>query len=127
MLFLRWLGTLDSRYMRGEGGLATLIEIGVERAMGFQNLAHFVYCCEGIPNEERFATKPKIAPWVSSPEEPSSSLKKAIESTLRHFVTIATDRQYNQGFRTIEKKVAPVEFIFIGAYLGLGSEPMSDC
>lgn len=100
--------------MHSEGGLASLINVETKRARDFQNLAHLVYCCEGVPEEERFATSAKITPWVDKEEAPSKKFEKAIEHTLRDFVSLATDKRYNQAFRTIDKKVAPVEFIFIG-------------
>ncbi|KAJ3541922.1 hypothetical protein NMY22_g3705 [Coprinellus aureogranulatus] len=121
-----WLSGLENQYIHNEGGLASLIRLEVKRGRDFQNLAHMVFCCEGLPFEERFATSHKVTPWMNREEAPSSSLKKAVEHTLRDFVTIATDKRYNQGFRTIEKKVAPVEFIFIGVLLfQLREEPNS--
>ncbi|KAF5333571.1 hypothetical protein D9611_002455 [Ephemerocybe angulata] len=112
-----WLGALEQRFLLIKGGLLELIDLDTGRARAYQNLANLAYTCEGLPNEERFATSGKISQWVATSPAPSKQLKRTVEDSLQTFISIAADKAHNQAFRTIDKKVAPVEFIFIGVLL----------
>lgn len=97
-----------------EGGLQEFVEFDQKRGRLYQNLAHLVYCIEGLPDERRFATAAKVTAWINSPEPVPKHLERLAESTLREFLAIASDKKHSQAFEKIKQRVAPVEFIFIG-------------
>lgn len=74
-----------------------------------------MYCIEGLPNERRFATAAKVTTWINGPEPVSKELDRLVDGTLTDFLKIASDEKHNQAFAKIKQRVAPVEFIFIGA------------
>ncbi|RXW24701.1 hypothetical protein EST38_g1138 [Candolleomyces aberdarensis] len=100
-----------------EGGLQDYVEFDQKRGRLYQNLAHLVYCVEGLPDERRFATSAKVTAWINRPEPVSKQLKSMVDSTLTEFLKIASDEKHNQAFDKIKQRVAPVEFIFIGVLL----------
>lgn len=52
--------------------------------------------------------------WLSRVDPPSPSFKHEIEEVLREFWNIAANPELNAGLKKIGKRLAPVEFIFIG-------------
>jgi hypothetical protein len=45
---------------------------------------------------------------------PDISLKKLVGETLETFIVIAGDDRWNSGFKKIEERVSPIEFVMIG-------------
>ncbi|KAF8663365.1 hypothetical protein AX16_000941 [Volvariella volvacea WC 439] len=111
-----WIGELESRHVAVEGGLSHVLEWDTKRGRDFQNLAHLVYCCDGVENE-CLPTAQKVDQWLSRVDPPGAQFKADIELVLRQFWNIASDRNLNYAFKRIDKRIAPVEFVFIGVLL----------
>ena len=91
----------------------------MKRGRDFQSLAQLVYCCDNYP-EHSTPTAQKMEQWVSRAQAPSPAFKTAIGNVLTKFWYLADSPEYNQAFKNIHKRVAPIEFVFIG---GSYSEP----
>ncbi|KAF9485282.1 hypothetical protein BDN70DRAFT_871293 [Pholiota conissans] len=111
-----WISNLEARHVRVEAGLAQKLDWDVTRGRDFQNLAHMVYCCCNYP-EEFLPTAQKIEKWIARVDPPGQQFQEDIENVLRRLWVIASTPPLNEGFKKIEKRVAPVEFVFIGVLL----------
>lgn len=109
----RWLSELESRHVTVENGLSHVLEWDTKRGRDYQNLAHFIFCCDRLPVED-LPTPQKLEVWLSREYPPTESFKKDIEAVLMDFWNMATDKSLNEAFRLINKRIAPVEFVFIG-------------
>lgn len=99
--------------MTVENGLSHVLEWDTKRGRDYQNLAHFIFCCDRLPAED-LPTPHKLEVWLSREDPPTESFKNDIEAVLTDFWNMATDRSLNEAFRVINKRIAPVEFVFIG-------------
>jgi len=61
-----------------------------------------------------FAT---LSKFLDQETVPSKTLQKDMEDTMAKFTEIATTERLRFGFSTIQHKVAPVEFVYIGQFL----------
>ncbi|TFK43458.1 hypothetical protein BDQ12DRAFT_675017 [Crucibulum laeve] len=112
----QWIAELEAKHVMIEGGLSDVIEWDTSRGRNFQNLAYLVFCCDGI-SDEVIPTAPKIEKWLTRDGIPEEPFKSDIESTLRKYWKTATTRALNKGFKEIQARLAPIEFIFIGVLL----------
>ncbi|KAI0064940.1 hypothetical protein BV25DRAFT_209730 [Artomyces pyxidatus] len=110
-----WVNNLDNRYVSIENGLADIIDFDQTRGRKFQNLAHMVYCCDGIP-DERVPTPGKVEKWLSDGKDFLNTFKTRVVDVLTKIWRMASDVQYNHGF-VMKPKVAPIEFVYIGVLL----------
>ncbi|KAK2466267.1 hypothetical protein APHAL10511_001909 [Amanita phalloides] len=108
-----WISELEMRHVSVDGGLSSRFEWDTKRGRDFQNIAHFVYCCDGLPNEY-LPTTQKLEKWLARVDPPGEQFKNEIDDTLRELWMIAKEKQHNKGFTAIGKRLAPVEFVFIG-------------
>ncbi|KAF8640100.1 hypothetical protein AX17_001338 [Amanita inopinata Kibby_2008] len=113
-----WISQLETKFVTVEDGLGSKFEWDTKRGRDFQNIAHFVYCCDALPDEQ-LPTTQKLEKWLSRVDAPGDQFKSAIDSALREMWCIAEDSQLNKGFTAIGKRLAPVEFVFIGVLLFL--------
>ena len=106
---------MERKHIDVEGGLQDVLQWDVARGRDFQNIAHMVYCCEGLPLQ-RLPTAQKIETWISrcSDEGPGEQFKQDIEDALRTLWLLATTPEHSDAFLKVDKRLAPVEFIFIG-------------
>ncbi|KZT68263.1 hypothetical protein DAEQUDRAFT_728072 [Daedalea quercina L-15889] len=111
-----FVGELDARYINCDNGLTTIIDVDMKRGRDFQTLAQFVYCCRFYP-EPVVPTAQKMEQWVSNGEEPEGWFKTALKEALTKFWHIGYSKTLNYGFTQIQKRVAPIEFVFIGVIL----------
>lgn len=116
----RWISLLEEKHISIEDGLSTKINFDTSNARDFQNIAGMVFCCHGLPNEP-VPTSSQVQKWLSTQEIPPEQFKNEIEDVLRTMWVIGSEGAFNEGFVNIEKKVAPIEFIFIGEYTSLYS------
>ncbi|KAH9830711.1 uncharacterized protein C8Q71DRAFT_883466 [Rhodofomes roseus] len=107
---------LDDRYINCDNGLTTIIDVDMKRGRDFQTLAQFVFCCKLYP-ERAVPTAQKMEQFVASMEPPESWFKTALKEALTKFWHIGSSKRLNYGFSSIQKRVAPVEFVFIGVIL----------
>ena len=108
-----WISDLSRRMLTSEGGLQSKVEVEFGRGRDFQVLASLIYCCESIPSRA-LANSSKLEAFLSRMDEPRAEFKKRIEDVLTTFWHIADRPELNAAFTSIKKRVAPVEFVFIG-------------
>jgi len=111
-----WITQLEARHVAVDGGLSEVLEWDTKRGRDFQNIAHMVFCCDGLP-DELLPTAQKIEKWISRADKPPEQFKADIEEVLTAFWRVASNNKYNEGFTKITQRIAPVEFIFIGVLL----------
>ncbi|KAJ7781155.1 hypothetical protein B0H16DRAFT_1497258 [Mycena metata] len=112
----RWIARLEGRHISIEGGLSQVLNWDTQRGRDFQNVAHFVYCCDGYP-DQNVPTAAKMEKWLSRVDPPGEQFKRDIDNALSEFGRIATDPALNMGFSKVSKRIAPVEFVFIGVLI----------
>ena len=108
-----FISELDARYINCDNGLTTIIDVDMRRGRDFQTLAQFVHCCWFYP-ERVMPTSAKMEQWLSKHEEPSNVFKTAMREALAKFWHIGFSKQLNYPFTRIQKRVAPIEFVFTG-------------
>ncbi|KAF8974486.1 hypothetical protein BDZ97DRAFT_1911665 [Flammula alnicola] len=111
-----WIAHLEEKHVAIEDGLAEKLAWDISRGRDFQNIAHMVFCCDGLP-DELLPTAQKIEKWISRVDKPPAQFQEDMETVLRTLWVIASNSKYNEGFIKIPQRVAPVEFIFIGVLL----------
>ncbi|KAI6000605.1 hypothetical protein EDD15DRAFT_2193192 [Pisolithus albus] len=111
-----WIADLHTRHVNAEGALAQVLEWDTKRGRDFQCIAQMVYCCDSLP-EHALPTAQKLERWLSRIDKPSQSFKTRISNTLDAFWNVATVDHLNAAFKQVDKRVAPVEFVFIGTLL----------
>jgi hypothetical protein len=109
-----WVSELETKHVICDGGLAQVLEWDTKRGRDFQCLAHFVYCCEGFPDQHLLPTAAKMEKWLTREDSPTHGFKVTINDVLTMFYYIASTPKFNKGFKLIDKRLAPVEFVFIG-------------
>ena len=75
-----------------------------------------VYCCDLLP-EHALPTASKLEKWLARVDKPSQEFKNDIGDVLNAFGYIAMTPELNAAFEKVDKRVAPVEFVFIGAHM----------
>ncbi|KAJ7665540.1 hypothetical protein B0H17DRAFT_1143428 [Mycena rosella] len=55
-----WITQLEHRHISIDGGLSETLHWDTKRGREFQNVAQFVYCCDGYPDSENVPTAPKM-------------------------------------------------------------------
>lgn len=108
-----WIAELETRHVNSENGLAHVLEWDTKRGRDFQCLAQLVYCCDLLP-DHALPTAQKLEKWLARVDNPNHNFKTHINDVLTVFWHIATSPELNAGFVQVEKRVAPVEFVFIG-------------
>ncbi|OBZ67046.1 hypothetical protein A0H81_12868 [Grifola frondosa] len=111
-----FISDLDARFVCSDDGLTTVIDVDMKRGRNFQSLAQLVYCCDGYP-EQLVPTPQKMEQWILNMNPPIQTFKTAIYDILTAFWHIAATPELNVGFTKIQKRVAPIEFVFIGVLL----------
>ena len=107
---------LEKTHLMIEGGLVDHIAFDDSRGRAFQNTAQLVYCCAGLPAAQRIPTAHRLEKWLTSPDErPSASFQDAMTAVLGRLWELACDSELDAPFRRFKAKVAPVEFVYIGA------------
>jgi len=112
----QWISQLESKHIGHEEGLAEKLDWDTKRGRDFQNVAHMVFCCDGLP-DEGLPTAQKIEKWMNREDDPTRQFQDDIDDVLRCLWVLATESKYNEGFVKIPQRIAPVEFIFIGVLL----------
>lgn len=112
-IWQRWIAQLEDQHVAVDGGLSYVLEWDTKRGRDFQDIAHMVFCCDGLP-DELLPTAQKMEKWISRVDNPPAQFKINIEEVLTAFWRIASNKRYNEAFTKITQRLAPVEFIFIG-------------
>lgn len=109
-----WVLRLDRTYVTIENGLVDYIDVATTRARTFYNIAIFVFCCYQLPARPH-PTASALEKFLRDAPNPEPDFKRKIDYALQMFLQIASDEKYGHiAFKEINKKVAPVEFVFIG-------------
>ncbi|KAF8844680.1 hypothetical protein BDN67DRAFT_894469 [Paxillus ammoniavirescens] len=111
-----WISDLELRHVNTEGGLAEVLEWDTKRGRDFQCIAQLVYCCDSLP-EHALPTAQKLEKWLLGSNKPNQAFKAQINDVLTEFGYIAMTPGLNAAFEQVDKRVAPVEFVFIGTLL----------
>ncbi|KAF4602039.1 hypothetical protein EYR40_005240 [Pleurotus pulmonarius] len=118
-----WISSLESKHVHIENGLRDLFQWDVARGRDFQNIAHLIYCCDKLETEGRqeVPTATKIDQWLRRTDEPDPRFQRQINNVL-DFMTYLAGKDAKRdglvnGFTAMGKRVAPVEFVFIGVLL----------
>lgn len=114
LLHTRWILELESRHVSVDGGLSQVLEWDTKRGRNFQNIAFMVCCCDGLPDNEHIPTAQKVEKWLCRVDRPTEQFKLEIEGVLKEFWNIAANPDLDAGFKKIGRRIAPVEFIFVG-------------
>lgn len=110
-----WVLRLDRTYVTIENGLVDYIDIATNRARTFYNVAILVFCCHALPATRLQPTASTLEKFLRDTPSPEPDFKRKIDHALQMFLQIASDVKYGQiAFKATNKKVAPVEFVFIG-------------
>ena len=73
-----------------------------------------IFCCFKVEDRPVPLTN-SLSKWLQAQQSPPDELfKSKMEDVLRTMWVLGSDDQFNEGFIKIEKKVAPIEFVFIG-------------
>lgn len=110
-----WISDLDTRYINNDDGITDIVDVDMKRGRDFQSLAQLVYCCDAYP-EHAIPTAQKMEQWLVRMDLPNPAFKTAVNDVLTEFWYIAHTPRLAQAFTKIQKRVAPVEFVFIGAF-----------
>ncbi|KAF9244925.1 hypothetical protein BU15DRAFT_85765 [Melanogaster broomeanus] len=111
-----WIGDLETRHVNCEGGLGEVLLWDTKRGRDFQCIAQLVYCCHSLP-DHALPTAHKLEKWLSRGDKPNQAFKTQINDVLTEFGYIAMTPELNAAFTKVDKRVAPVEFVFIGTLL----------
>ena len=107
---------LEKTHLTIDGGLIDKISFDDSRGRAFQNIAQLVYCCAGLPATQRIPTAAKLEKWLTSQDErPSAAFTYAMADVLGRLWELAGSEELDAPFRKFKAKVAPVEFVYIGA------------
>ncbi|KAJ7276480.1 hypothetical protein B0H12DRAFT_1249152 [Mycena haematopus] len=114
-----WISKLESSYIcESAQGLSTKLHWDTKRGREWQNVAHFVYCCDGYPESENVPTQQKMDKWLSRVDSPGEQFKQEIDEALAEFVDIASDPALHKiAFTKNPNRIAPIEFVFIGVLI----------
>ncbi|KAF7355389.1 hypothetical protein MSAN_01455600 [Mycena sanguinolenta] len=105
-------------YATVEEGLSTKLSLSAARGREWQNVAHFVYCCDGYPESENVPTPQKMDKWLSRVDPPGQQFKQEIDGALAEFLDIASDKAAHKiAFANNQNRIAPIEFVFIGVLI----------
>jgi hypothetical protein len=80
-----------------------------------QCLANLIYCCYGHP-QQLMPTAQKLDSWLTRADPPPQAFRGTINEVLTTFYYFAKTAPYNKAFKSIDKRLAPVEFVFIGMH-----------
>jgi len=75
-----------------------------------------VFCCDLLP-EHGLPTAAKLEKWLSRVDKPNQVFMNNIGEVLNEFGYIATTPKLDVAFEQVDKRVAPVEFVFIGTVM----------
>ncbi|KAG2132009.1 uncharacterized protein EDB93DRAFT_1311159 [Suillus bovinus] len=112
-----WISDLELRHVNVDNkGLASVLEWDTTRGRDFQCIAQLIYCCDGLP-DRLLPTAQKLEKWLKRVDNPPPTFMTQINDVLSEFWHIATKNELNAAFTEVDKRVAPVEFVFVGVIL----------
>ncbi|KAG0706125.1 hypothetical protein DFH29DRAFT_980605 [Suillus ampliporus] len=112
-----WIADLELRHVNVDNkGLGSVLEWDTTRGRDFQCIAQLIYCCDGLP-EQQLPTTQKLERWLKRVDNPLPTFVTQINDVLSEFWHIATTPGLDIAFTQVDKRVAPVEFVFVGVIL----------
>jgi len=114
-----WIRRLEAQHVTVTGGLVEHITFETSRGRSFLNIAFMAWLCEGYPGQTPTPTFSPLTKWLDALDEPSKHSKVAVDDALRTLGEIAQDPGCKKSLKQLQdkKRIAPVEFIFIGILL----------
>jgi len=111
-----WICSLETKHVLSDGGLSAILHWDTSRGRDFQCIAQMVYCCDGLP-DYLLPTAQKLEKWLVRVDPPSESFMSRVDKALSEIWYLASTKNLDKGLKQFEKRVAPVEFVFIGVLL----------
>ncbi|KZT26782.1 hypothetical protein NEOLEDRAFT_1240835 [Neolentinus lepideus HHB14362 ss-1] len=99
--------------------LRAYVDFSTSRGRPFVNVSYLAYVLEGLEEHERWhPTRDQVKDWISRSEDIRESVKADLEIALQRMQEVAANPTFSKdaGFN-MERKVAPIEFIFIGVLM----------
>ncbi|KZW00288.1 hypothetical protein EXIGLDRAFT_168145 [Exidia glandulosa HHB12029] len=109
---VRWINSLQKKYVAESTGLTNCITWSIGRGKDFECIARSIYTIANMP-KHIFPGQQPLSRWLKVSPDPCLEFKQGICETLDSFVYLASDDRYNDAFTSIKERVAPVEFVFI--------------
>jgi len=108
--------TLVTQHVTPDNGLQEKLPWDTKRGRSFQNVALLVYCCENVEDEVIPSVATRVEDWIRTDEPPPDRFKKKINTVFNDLWALAADEKHSKIFEYRKKRVAPVEFVFMGMY-----------
>jgi len=112
----QWIASLEQKHVLSDGGLSAILDWDTSRGRDFQCIAQMVYCCDGLP-DYLLPTAQKLEKWLVRVDPPTESFMSRVDKALSEFWYLASNKGFDKGLKGFDKRVAPVEFVFIGVLL----------
>jgi hypothetical protein len=112
----QWIASLEQKHVLSDGGLSAILDWDTSRGRDFQCIAQMVYCCDGLP-DYLLPTAQKLEKWLVRVDPPTESFMSRVDKALSEFWYLASNKGFDKGLKGFDKRVAPVEFVFIGTSL----------
>jgi hypothetical protein len=115
---------LEKTHVTINGSLINLIDIDDTCGHAFHNTRLLMCYCVGLPAAPHIPSATKLKKWLMAPDEwPSAMFKEAMAAALDHLWELACGEELDAPFHRFKAKVAPIEFVYIGALRPLPSHP----
>jgi hypothetical protein len=108
------INELCDRYVKGRGKRPVILDWNTQRARDFEGLATVAHLIVEYP-ERPNPTAAHLKYWLDSASEPEARLRPDLIRIMDEFWRIAKNKKLNVAFTGMKQKVAPLEFIMIGA------------
>ncbi|THH32294.1 hypothetical protein EUX98_g1899 [Antrodiella citrinella] len=129
-----WITELHHTYLTRRGaedlvkygeGIADTIDVQLKRAQAFQMIAQMAFFADGVEMQKSYSVA-KLGAWLKGDEPLLEDYKDQIESVLEKFKELCMSQAFSYGFSRIAKRVAPIEFVFIGIIIYLLNDISDD-
>lgn len=84
-----------------------------DRGVAWQNVANLIYLVESWPKERYGLSATHLNPWIKNPNPVEEHLKRKVDKVFNIYVEIL-HRYKHLAIDSVKKRLAPVEFSFIG-------------
>jgi len=109
-----WIDELERKHVEIEGGLSQWLPFDQSRGKAHHNIMIMIQCCENYPDEITSFGMSTLTRWLET-SVPGRGFKGDMENVLVDLWSIASNEELNYPFTGFGRRVAPVEFVFIGA------------
>jgi len=111
-----WINVLQKKYVTEDDGFSAHMKWDIARGRDFECLARACYLISNLPAHTMPGEK-KLHKWLVETPVPSIDFKQQVHGVFDDFVYLASTPGLDIAFTKIEKRVSPVEFIYIALML----------